>query len=381
MTERVRVDLPLVLAVLVLMGLGMVMVTSSSWAYAAERMGDALYYAKRHAVYAAVAMVALLAGAIVSPSRYARWSYPMLLASFVLLLIVLIPGVGAAAGIARRWIVIGPVTLQPGEPVKFALLVYLAMSLAKKGARMSSFTVGLLPHVLVPGLVILLLLQQPDFGTALMLATVTLLLLFVGGARVSYLVVAGLAVLPLALYLVSSSAYRMRRILAFLDPWAHRYDEGYQIIESLMTFGSGGLFGLGLGDGRQKLFFLPAAHTDFILAVIGEELGFTGVLVVVLGFGVILVRGVRAALRHPDAFRSYLALGITALLVLQAVLNVAVVTGLVPTKGLTLPFISSGGSSLITSAFLAGVLIRLSGDAHEEAKQRGEIDDDDGEVR
>lgn len=377
MTSRVRVDLPLVLAVLTLMGLGMIMVTSSSWAYAAERFGDSLFYAKRHAVYAVAALIALCVGAFVNPSRYARWSYPMLVVSFVLLVVVLIPGVGAAAGIARRWIMIGPFTLQPGEPVKFALLVYLAMSLAKKGSRMSSFSVGLLPHVLVPGMVLLLLLQQPDFGTALMLATVTLVLLFVGGARVSYLVVAGFAVMPLALYLVSSSAYRMRRILAFLDPWAHRYDEGYQIIESLMTFGSGGLLGLGLGDGRQKLFFLPAAHTDFILAVVGEELGFCGILVVVMGFGVILVRGVRAALHHSDAFRSYLALGITSLLVLQAAFNMAVVTGLVPTKGLTLPFISSGGSSLITSAFLAGVLIRLSGDAFEEAKERGDIEDEE----
>jgi cell division protein FtsW len=166
-----------------------------------------------------------------------------------------------------------------------------------------------------------------------------------------------------ALYLITTSAYRMRRVVAFLDPWADRYDTGYQITESLMTIGSGGAFGLGLGDGRQKLFFLPAAHTDFILAVVGEELGFVGILLVVACFAVILVRGVRASLSYADAFRSHLALGITSLLVLQASFNVAVVLGVVPTKGLTLPFLSYGGSSLITSAFLAGVLIRLSGDA------------------
>ncbi|MFZ9889247.1 MAG: putative lipid II flippase FtsW, partial [Myxococcota bacterium] len=363
MTRAPRIDLVIALAVLVLMGLGMVMVASSSWAFAAEKFGDPYFYTKRHAAYLVPALLGLFAGVLVRPSRYAHWAYPMLGFGLLLLCVVLIPGVGAAAGIARRWIVIGPITLQPGEPVKFILLVYLAMSLAKKGTQMSSFTVGLLPHVLVPGAVILLLLCQPDFGTALMLSTPTLILLFVGGARIVYLIVAACAVLPMALFLISSSAYRMRRILAFLEPWAHRHDEGYQIIESLLTFGSGGAFGLGLGDGRQKLFFLPAAHTDFILAVIGEELGFAGVGLVLGCFAVILVRGLRTALRHPDAFRSYLALGITALFVLQAAFNVAVVTGLVPTKGLTLPFISSGGSSLIVSAFLGGVLARLSGDA------------------
>lgn len=367
MTRAPRIDLIIAIAVLMLMGLGTVMVASSSWAFAAEKFGDPYFYTKRHVAYAVVALVGFLTGTVIRPSRYAHWAYPLLLFGVVMLCIVLIPGVGAAAGIARRWIVLGPVTLQPGEPAKFILLVYLAMSLAKKGDQMSSFTVGLLPHVLVPGLVILLLLCQPDFGTALMLSTTTLILLFVGGARISYLVVTACAVLPMALFLVSSSAYRMRRILAFLEPWAHRHDEGYQIIESLLTFGSGGAMGLGLGDGRQKLFFLPAAHTDFILAVVGEELGFLGVALVLGGFAVILVRGVRTALLHPDAFRSYLALGITALFVLQAAFNVAVVTGLVPTKGLTLPFISSGGSSLIVSAFLGGVLARLSGDAESHS--------------
>lgn len=357
---RSRVDLPLLLATLMLMGLGVVMVYSSSWAVAAEQFGDPLYYAKKHVVYALIAVVALLVGTAVQPLHWSRLTYPLLAGMFVLLLIVLLPGVGAAAGVARRWIVVGPITLQPGEPAKFALLVYLATSLARKGHRMRSFSVGVLPHLIIPGAAILLIMKQPDYGTAVMIATVTLILLFVGGARIGYLAGAGLALLPVALWLVTSSAYRMRRVVAYLDPWGHRYDEGYQITESLMTLGSGGLLGLGLGDGRQKLFFLPAAHTDFILAVIGEELGFLGILAVVGCFIVILVRGMRAALRHTDAFRSYLALGITALVTLQATFNIAVVLGVVPTKGLTLPFISSGGSSLITSAFLAGVLLRLA---------------------
>lgn len=361
--SQTRVDLTLLFAVLFLMGLGVVAVYSSSWAVAAEANGDALFYLKRHALYAALGVLALLAGAAIDPVRYASLAYPILLACLVLLFVVLIPGVGAQAGIARRWIALGPLTIQAGEPIKFALVVYLAMSIAKKGKAMRRFSVGILPHLIIPGTALVLLLAEPDFGTALMLATLTLLMLFVGGARIGYLVGGIAALVLIALYLVASSPYRMRRMVAYLDPWAHRYDLGYQITESMMTLGSGGLFGLGIGEGKQKLFYLPAAHTDFILAVIGEELGFAGVIAVILAFGLLLWRGMRAAVRLPDAFRSYLAFGITALLVTQAVFNMAVVLGLVPTKGLTLPFLSYGGSSLVTSAFLVGVLLRLSGDA------------------
>lgn len=364
--NRIRVDVILLVAVLFLMGLGVVMVYSSSWALAQSARSDELFYLKRQGMYAAVAVVALVFGAAVDPRRWERWAYPMLGGAIFLLLIVLIPGVGAAAGIARRWISLGPVTLQAGEVAKFALVVYLAMSLAKKGPRMKTFRVGVLPHILIPGALVFLLVLEPDFGTAMMLVTMTLLMLFVGGARVGYLAGAIVAVFPVALLLITQSPYRMRRIVAFLDPWAHRHDVGYQITESLMTLGSGGVDGLGLGDGRQKLFFLPAAHTDFIFAVVGEELGFIGVIVVVAAFVMILVRGTRAALRHHRPFLSYLAIGITCLIVVQALFNMAVVLGVVPTKGLTLPFLSYGGSSLITSAFLAGVLLRLSGEASSE---------------
>lgn len=360
---RTRVDLPLLFAVLFLIALGVVMVYSSSWVVAEDRFGDSLHYLKRQSMYAVAGVFALMFGALIDPAFWAKRIYPWLGFCFFLLLIVLIPGVGAAAGIARRWIALGPLTLQAGEPLKFFLVVYLAHSMAKKGAKMRSFSVGLAPHLIIPGAAVILLLAEPDFGTALMLATLTAMMLFVGGARVSYLLAGVMAIVPISLYLVMSSAYRMRRIIAFLDPWAHRYDVGYQITESLMTLGSGGASGIGLGDGRQKLFYLPAGHTDFILANIGEELGFFGVSCVALAFLVILARGAKAAFAHTDAYCSYLALGLTAILVVQAAFNVAVVLGVVPTKGLTLPFLSYGGSSLVTSAFLAGVLLRVCGDA------------------
>jgi cell division protein FtsW len=359
---RIRVDLPLLLAVLTLMSIGIVIVYSSSWPLGATKYDDAAFFAKRQAFAGVIALCGMLVGAAVAPRRWLGVLLPMLAGSAILLVIVLIPGIGTAAGIARRWIEIGPIRLQAGEPLKFVLVVYLAASLAKKGEAMKRFSVGVLPHVIVPGLAIFLLMLEPDFGTAAMLAAVTLIMLFVGGARVGYLAGAVIALIPVGAVLIASSPYRMRRILAFLDPWAHRYDIGYQITESLMTLGSGGATGLGLGAGKQKLFFLPAAHTDFAFAVVGEELGFVGVLVVLTAFAVILWRGARAAMKHTDAFRAFLALGITTLLVLQAVLNVAVVLGVVPTKGLTLPFISYGGSSLMISGFLAGVLLRLCGE-------------------
>jgi len=363
--NRVRVDVPLLGAILFLMATGLVMVYSSSWAMAQSTYDDPLYFLKRQIVFAVVGVGALLVGAFVDPKSYRSWAYPMLGVAVFLLLIVLIPGIGKAVGVARRWIPIGPFHLQAGEPAKFALVCYLAMSLAKKGAvRMKTFRVGVLPHLMIPGLVIGLLILEPDFGTAMMLTVITLVMMFVGGARVGYLAGALLAVLPVAMVLVAQSPYRMRRIIAFLDPWAHRWDVGYQITESLMTFGSGGAFGLGMGDGRQKLFFLPAAHTDFIFSVVGEELGFIGVFAVISAFATIMVRGIIAAARHKCAFLSFLSIGLTSLLVVQAGFNMAVVLGVVPTKGLTLPFLSYGGSSLITSAFLGGVLLRLAGDAH-----------------
>jgi cell division protein FtsW len=206
----------------------------------------------------------------------------------------------------------------------------------------------------------LLALAEPDFGTAVALMLILFALLFASGAKVSYLVGSVLLALPVAYHLVARSPYRMKRILAFLDPWAHRHDVGYQISESLMSIGSGGVLGLGLGDGRQKLFFLPEAHTDFIFSIIGEELGLLGVLLVLGLFAVVLWRGIRATLNATEAFGAYLGLGLTVLLSAQAVVNMAVAMGMLPTKGLTLPFISYGGTSLCVCLASAGVLLSIS---------------------
>jgi cell division protein FtsW len=254
----------------------------------------------------------------------------------------------------------GPLSFQPAELAKLALCVYLAYLLARKAEKVRVFSVGFLPPLLVTGLMMGLLLKQPDLGTAAIFGAVALGLLFVAGTRTSYLILAVLVAAPIGWKFIVSTPFRMRRMLAFLDPWAFRRDVGYQITESLISVGSGGVTGLGLGDGRQKLFFLPEAHTDFILSIIGEELGLLGVLTVVSCFGVLVWRGLRSAVRARDVFGTYLAFGITAMFGLQALVNIGVVLGSLPTKGLPLPFISYGGTSLVMSLFMAGVLGNIS---------------------
>lgn len=361
---RPRVDGPMLVAVLALVGLGVVMVAASSGSFSLAQTGDVLSILKRQALFGGLGTGALIIGAGIDPAVLERHARPMVVVTVVLLALVLIPGLGHEAGGARRWFQLGPVGVQVGEIAKGVVVIYLAAALARRQSeRIGRVGLDLLGHLVVPGAMMLLLLAEPDFGTAVLIAGVTFLLLFVGGARVGYL--AGLLALavPIVTLVVSTSAYRMRRVVAFLEPWDHRYDIGYQITESLMTLGSGGAFGLGLGESRQRLFFLPAAHTDFILAIIGEELGFLGVALVVACFAVIGWRALRAALRSTTTFTTMLIVGLASLLLVQAALNIAVVLGLVPTKGITLPFVSAGGSSLLATMFFAGLLMRAVAEA------------------
>ncbi|MCC7074517.1 MAG: putative lipid II flippase FtsW [Deltaproteobacteria bacterium] len=368
---RPRVDGPMLAAVLTLVGLGVVMVAAASGSASEAQTGAAFAILQRQAVFAGIGVVALALGAGIEPAALERRARIIVVVTVVLLALVLIPGLGHMAGGARRWLQLGPVGVQIGEIAKGVVVIYLATVLAQRSreqARRSG--VGALVHLVIPGVMMVLLLLEPDFGTAVLIAAVSFLLLFVGGARVGNL--AGLLALavPLLTLVVSTSAYRMRRVMAFLEPWEHRYDIGYQITESLMTLGSGGAFGLGLGESRQRLFFLPAAHTDFILAVLGEELGFAGVTLVVACFAVIGWRALRAALMATSTFTSLLIVGLSSMLLVQAAFNIAVVLGLVPTKGITLPFVSAGGSSLVTSMFFVGLLLRAVADARAA---RGEV--------
>jgi cell division protein FtsW len=360
MTERPAMDPVLLFGVLGLVGFGLVMVYSASAVYAGAELGDPFFYAKRQLLHSGLGLAALWLGWRFGYRRLVRWGYPLLLATGLLLVAVLIPGLGTRVGGSSRWLRLGLMNFQPAELAKVAFVVYLACSLTRKKEQIQAFSVGFLPHMLVSGSLLILLLLQPDFGTAATLTMLLFFLLFVAGTRLSYLAVSALAALPMAYMLVTGSDYRMRRLLAFMDPWADRYNVGYQITESLMSFGSGGATGAGLGEGKHKLFFLPAAHTDFIFSQVGEELGFVGAATLMTVFGVVVWRGVRAAWRAPDLFGTYLAFGLTALIGMQALINMGVVTGLLPTKGLTLPFVSYGGSSMICMMLAVGLLLDIS---------------------
>ena len=340
--------------------LGVVMVYSSSAVMADLGYQDSFFFLKRQLFYVFAGICIFVGAIFIHPNYYRRYAYHLYVFALFLLILVLIPGVGKSAGGATRWISLGLIRIQAGEVFKFALVVYLAMSLAKKGKKMLLFRVGIVPHLVLPGVAMILLLLEPDFGTAVIVALVTFLMLFMGGARVAYLLGAVLMALPIVYQIISSSPYRMARVMAFLDPWTHRQEGGYQVVQSLMTLGSGSWFGLGLGQGPSKLYFLPAAHTDFILAVIGEELGFCGIILVISCFAVLLFCGFWIAFKSKDVFNSYLVMGMTSVLILQSVLNAFVVMGLVPTKGLTLPLVSYGGSSLMVACLMLGILFRLS---------------------
>ncbi|MFN0063208.1 MAG: putative lipid II flippase FtsW [Myxococcaceae bacterium] len=354
-----HVDRMLLGAVLALTTIGLVMVYSASAVMAQEKLGDGFYFLKRQLGAGAVGLGVMALALRVGYRKLARLAYPLLIVAVVTLVLVAVPGVGTVVGGARRWIKLGPMSLQPAELTKLAWVIYLSYSLAKKGQKVRSFTIGLLPHFLIAGVLVLLCMKQPDFGSSVALAFLLFVLLFVAGARLPYLVGALMLAAPLAYYAVASSPYRMKRILAFLDPWEHRHDAGYQVAESLMSVGSGGVFGLGLGDSRQKLFFLPEAHTDFIFSIIGEEMGLVGAGVVIALYVVILWRGIRAAARAAEPFGTYLAAGLTSLICFQASVNMAVAMGLLPTKGLTLPFVSYGGSSLMVLLGAAGILLSV----------------------
>jgi len=356
----VRFDRVLLMAVMTLVALGLVMVYSASAITAQEKLGDGFYYLKRQAAAAGLGLLAMTLALRIGYRRLARLVYPLLVCVLVLLVVVLLPAVGTTVGGARRWIRLLGFSIQPAEIAKLAWVLYLAYSLAKKRERVALFSVGFLPHLLMAGVLVALCMAEPDFGSSVAIVFLLFILLFAAGTRLSYLVGSVLLAMPVAYRAIASSSYRKKRILAFLDPWAHRHDAGYQVAESLMSIGSGGLLGLGLGDGRQKLFFLPEAHTDFVFSIIGEELGLVGVAVVLGLYAVVIWRGVRASLQASEPFGTYVGFGVTCLIGFQAVVNIFVAMGLLPTKGLTLPFISYGGTSLIVMMGAAGILLSLS---------------------
>jgi cell division protein FtsW len=355
-------DRTLLFAILSLLVVSVVMVYSSSSVVALTSYDDAAFFMKRQLMWAVAGLAAMALTMRMDHRFFAdqRVVVMLLVVSLALLLIVFIPGIGREVNGSRRWLRIGVLSFQPSELAKFALVVYMSYFIAKKGDRIRDFVNGLVPAYVVTAVFLLAAIRQPDFGAALTFAAIACILLFAGGANVLHLAGTAAAALPFVYFAVAHKAYRLRRVVAFLDPWADPHGSGHQIIQSFLAFGSGGVFGRGLGEGRQKLLFLPERHSDFIYAVIGEELGLIGALFVLALFLLILWRGTRIAFMSGDLFTRLLALGITLLICLQGMVNMAVVTGLLPTKGIALPLVSYGGSSLVVALAALGVLLSIS---------------------
>lgn len=353
-------DQVMILMVVALTSFGIVMVYSASSVMAAKNFHDGAFFLKRQLLFALMGFVVAAVAMRVDYHHWRKLAVPLLLVSLVLLVLVLVPGIGGKVKGATRWIRLPGFNLQPSEFAKIALIVYMAYSLEKKYDKLKSLSYGFLPYMVVLMVLLALLLKQPDMGSALTLAGVTVLMLFAAGTRLVFLLGTVMVAAPFVAFLVYHSAYRMKRIKAFLNPEQDPTGIGWQIIQSKYAFGAGGLFGQGLGEGKQKLFYLPEAHTDFILSVVGEELGYVGVVVIVGMFMILVQRAMRIAAAAQDLFGRFLALGIAVLFAIQASVNMGVVTGLLPTKGLALPFLSYGGSSLLVSLLAVGILLNIS---------------------
>ena len=355
-----EVDTSVLVVTVALTCIGVVMVYSSSAIMAADRFHDGFYFLKRQLVYTLVGFCFMAGATYFKYENWRKLAFVSLITSIFLLLMLFVPGLGVRVGGAMRWLRLPGFTLQPAELVKLSMVLYLAHSLTRKKEKVRSLSKGYLPYMIVLGVLLLILLKQPDLGSAMIIAGVSFGMLIVAGVRWLYLVPTVLMSLPVLYMLVMQVDYRRRRILAFINPWDDPFDTGFQIIQSLVAFGKGGIFGQGLGIGEQKLFYLPEAHTDFIFSVIGEELGLVGVVVVAALFLTLVLCGIKIALNCSDPFGRNLAFGLSLLLGLEAFVNLSVCMGLLPTKGLALPFISYGGTSLIVCLIAVGVLLNIS---------------------
>ncbi len=360
-------DVILFAAVLALLATGLVMVYSASSVVAYDLVADSAYFFKRQAAWMGLGLAAMWVARSIHYQRLRALAMPLLLAAVVMLVAVLVPGIGRVAGGARRWIVLGPASFQPVEVAKLALVIYLAQFAAGRGMTIRNLRRGVLPPLAVTAVLAVLVLRQPNAGSAFMLVGVALAVLFLAGARLAHLGLLVLAALPAAVVAVVAAHYRLQRVLTFLDPWSDPQGSGFNVIQSMLAFGSGGLFGVGLGASSQKFFYLPERHTDFIFAILGEELGLVGTAGLLLLFALFAYRGIRIARTAPDRFGALLAAGITTMITGQALLNMGVATGILPVAGIPLPFVSFGGSSLLVTMIQVGILSNISMYAHREA--------------
>jgi cell division protein FtsW len=359
--EARRPDYLLLASTIALLVLGTLMVYSASYVVAHNEFNDDAYFLVRQLIWIGVGGLGLLVAARVDYRRWRRLSLPVMFVCIGLLVMVLVPGIGASSYGAVRWLRVGPVQVQPSELAKIAIVLYLADWLARRGRIVGEFFKGLLPFAIMVGIIATLVAVQPDLGTTAIIVGVSACVFFVGGANLLHIALLGIAGTVAGFSLLAHlSGYQMDRIRAFLDPWSDIQGSGWHTAQTLIALGSGGPFGHGLGNGLQKFYWVPNAHTDAIFAIIGEELGFVGCVGVLGLFAVVAWRGFLIAWQAPDTFARLFATGLTSMLALQTLVNIAVVTNSLPYTGVTLPLVSFGGSSTVISLIAIGLLLNIS---------------------
>lgn len=357
-----KTDKSLLIIMLILIAFGSIMIYSASAVISFRKYGDSFYFLKRQLLWCFLGMIAFMIAHSADYRSWQRFVIPLFASSCVMLIFVLTPIFGSEVNGSRRWLRIALFSLQPSEVTKLVVIIYLASYLARKGDGIREFFHGFVPPLILVGIILGLIIIEPDLGSVVTIGLVAGTLLLIGGARLSHMLLIILLAIPVIYHFVMQVGYRRQRLMTFLDPWRDPTDAGFQIVQSFMAFGSGGLLGSGLGEGMQKLFFLPYPHTDFIFAIIGEELGLLGVFSIILLYMLLAFKGCSIALRAEEPFGSYLAIGITIMITLQVLINICVATGLLPTKGLALPFLSYGGSSLLTNMLGIGILSSIARD-------------------
>lgn len=353
-------DFLLILTTLTLLAVGLIMVYSASAVWASYNYGDSFYFVKRQLLFAGLGVACMFVVMNIEYWTWRRWAKIGLAICFLLLILVLIPGIGEVHGGASSWLGVGAFSIQPSEFTKIALIIFLAKFLAENQKKITSFRKGMAPSLALVIAAFGIIMLQPDLGTGVVLVGTCLVMIYTAGARISHFVGLGFIGLAGLAGLILSAPYRIQRITSFLDPWSDPQGAGFQIIQSLYAIGPGGLLGFGLGHSRQKFQYLPEPQTDFIFSIVAEELGFIGASLVLLLFCLLLWRGIRIALSAPDLYGSLLAVGIIGMVAIQVMINIAVVTGIMPVTGITLPFLSYGGSSLTLTLVSIGVLLNIS---------------------
>jgi cell division protein FtsW len=355
-----NIDFTLLITVLILLAIGVAMVFSASSISSQVKLDDKYYYLKSQGSYALLGIVVMLFLSKFNYKILAKFAPALIVISLLALVLVFVPGIGFEANGAWRWIRIGPIPMQPSELAKFSMILFMAMSISNKKEKIRTFFQGVVPYVVLMGIFCILIILEPNKSMAIIFVLITFTVLFCAGAKLWHLAIWGAPLIPAGAFILMKDKYSLLRITSYMDPWSDPLKSGYQAIQSLLALGSGGIFGLGLGNSRQKFFYIPEPQNDFIFAIIGEELGFIGTFAILVLFLLLIWRGIRIAIHAPDTFGCLLATGIVAMVGIQVILNIAVATVSIPTTGVSLPFISSGGTSLIFVMANMGILLNIS---------------------